>query len=159
MTLKVLRFLSLLFVALALGPSLAHLLELPHKIGLPAADYLTVQQIYQGWALLGIVVLGAVLSTLALLMVERVHAERIAPTFLALLCILGAQVVFWVYTYPANVQTQNWTMLPANWEALRGQWEYSHAAGAVLNLLALVALLIQVNLRRGGTYSEHGFKT
>jgi len=159
MTLKVLRFLSLLFVALALGPSLAHVLELPHKIGLPAAEYLTVQQIYQGWALLGIVVAGAVVSTLGLLMVERVHAERVAPTFLALLCILGAQVVFWVYTYPVNVQTQNWTMLPDNWEALRAQWEYSHAAGAVLNLLALVALLIQVNLRKGGTYLEHGFKT
>jgi hypothetical protein len=159
MTLKMLRFLSLLFVALALGPSMAHLLELPNKIGLPAAEYLTVQQIYAGWALLGIVAAGALFSTLALLFVERVHAERIAPTFFALLCIIGAQVVFWTYTYPVNVQTQNWTMLPDNWEALRAQWEYSHAVGAVLNVLALVALLIQVNLRKGGTYLEHGFKT
>jgi hypothetical protein len=157
MTLKVLRFLSLLFVALSLAPAMAHLLELPHKIDLPAAEYLTVQQLYAGWALLGIVVVGAVLSTLALLLVERMHGERIGPTFLALLCIIGAQIVFWVYTYPVNVETQNWTTLPNNWMTLRVQWEYSHAAGAVLNLLALVALLIQVNLRKGGAYFEHGF--
>src|SRR5690349_438400 len=106
MTLKVLRFLSLLFVALALGPSMAHLLELPHKIGLPAEDYLTVQQIYGGWALLGIVVVGALLSTLALLFVERMNAERVAPTLFALLCIIGTQVVFWMYTYPVNEQTR-----------------------------------------------------
>lgn len=31
---KVVRFLSLLFVALTLGPSLAHLFELPNKINL-----------------------------------------------------------------------------------------------------------------------------
>jgi hypothetical protein len=155
----VLRFLSLLFVALSLAPAMAHLLELPHKIHLPAAEYLTVQQIYAGWALLGIVILGALLSTLGLLIVERLHGERIGPTFLALLCIIAAQIVFWVYTYPVNVETQNWTMLPDNWMALRAQWEYSHAAGAGLNLLALIALLIQVNLRKGGAYFEHGFTT
>jgi hypothetical protein len=159
MTLKVLRFLSLLFVALSLAPAMAHLLELPHKISLPAAEYLTVQQLYAGWALLGIVILGALLSTLGLLLVERMHGERISPTFLAFLCIVGAQIVFWVYTYPANVATHNWTMLPDNWMSLRSQWEYSHAVGAVLNLLALVALLIQVNLRKGGAYFEHGFIT
>jgi hypothetical protein len=159
MTLKVLRFLSLLFVALALAPAMAHLLELPHKMGLSAEQYLTVQQLYGGWALLGIVVVGALLATLALLMVERWQGERIGPTLLALVCIVGTQIVFWIYTYPVNVQTQNWTTLPDNWIALRAQWEYSHAVGAVLNLLALVALLIQVNLRKGGAYFEHGFKS
>jgi hypothetical protein len=53
------RFSSLLFTALAL----AHLLELPNKIGLARDDYLTVQQIYRGWALLGIVVVAALIST------------------------------------------------------------------------------------------------
>jgi hypothetical protein len=159
MTLKLLRFLSLLFVALSPAPAMAHLLELPHKIGLSAEQYLTVQQIYGGWALLGIVIAGAVLSTLALLAVERMQGERVGPTLLALVCLIGAQLVFWIYTYPVNVQTRNWTTLPDNWIALRAQWEYSHAAGAVLSLLALVALLIQVNLRKGGAYFEHGFKS
>jgi hypothetical protein len=159
MTLKTLRFLSLLFVALSLAPSMAHLLEMPRKIHLPAAEYLTVQQIYSGWALLGIVVVGALLSTLALAFVERMHSMRIGPTVFALLCIVATQVVFWTFTYPANVATQNWTMLPPNWLTLRMQWEYSHAAGAILNLLAFVALLIDVNARRVGAYFEHGFAT
>jgi hypothetical protein len=48
------RFFSLLFAALALAPALAHLLELPNKINLSRDDYLTVQQIYKGWALVSI---------------------------------------------------------------------------------------------------------
>lgn len=50
MALTVARFLSLLFAALALAPALAHLLELPNKIGLPRDAYLIVQHIYYGWA-------------------------------------------------------------------------------------------------------------
>ena len=53
------RFLSLLFVALALAPAMAHLLELPNKIGLSRDEYLVVPQIYRVWALLGFVVVPA----------------------------------------------------------------------------------------------------
>ena len=48
-----LRILSVLFAALAMVFSGAHLLELSHKIGLSAADYLTVQQLYRGWQFAG----------------------------------------------------------------------------------------------------------
>jgi hypothetical protein len=65
------RFFSLLFAALALAPALAHLLELPNKLHLSGDDYLTVQQIYRGWALLGFVVAGALLSTLVLAIMVR----------------------------------------------------------------------------------------
>jgi hypothetical protein len=58
-------FLTLLFAALALGPAMAHLLELANKINISREDYLTVQQIYRGWNLLAVVVFGALLSTLA----------------------------------------------------------------------------------------------
>lgn len=44
-----LRFLTLFFVALALLPAGAHLMELVHKISMPGAEYLTVQKIYRGW--------------------------------------------------------------------------------------------------------------
>ena len=53
------RFFNLLFTVFALAPALAHLLELPNKIGLSRDDYLIVQQIYRGWALLGIGMLSA----------------------------------------------------------------------------------------------------
>jgi hypothetical protein len=51
MGLRIASFLSLVLVALALAPAMAHLLELPNKITLSREDYLTVQQIYRGWAL------------------------------------------------------------------------------------------------------------
>jgi hypothetical protein len=145
--LKLFRFLSLLFTALAMAPAMAHLLELPNKIGLPRDEYLTVQQIYRGWALLGIVVFGALLSTLILTVLLRQQRRPFALSFISFLCIVGTQVVFWTFTYPANQQTQNWTMLPENWPALRHQWEYSHAAGAGLNFAAFIALVLST-LRR-----------
>ena len=144
MGLKTMRFLALLFTALALAPALAHLLELPNKIDLSREDYLTVQQIYRGWALLGFVVVGALLSNLVLTIVVRTKPRAFVLTLIAFLCILGTQVVFWTYTYPANQETGNWTMLPANWLELRRQWEYSHAASAALNLLALISLILSV---------------
>lgn len=147
MALHVARFLSLLFAALALAPALAHLLELPNKIGLPRDDYLTVQQIYRGWALLGIVVFGALLSALALAVMVRGRRKAFSLALTAFLCIAGTQVLFWTFTFPANQATGNWTTLPENWMALRTQWEYSHAASAVLNLIALVALILSVLVR------------
>ena len=147
------RFLSILFVALTMAPSVAHLLELPNKISLPADDYLTVQQIYRGWALLGVVILGAVLSTAAHLIVLRLRRQPWLLAAVGLACLIAGQAVFWAFTFPANQETSNWTMLPNNWTHLRAQWEYSHAAGALLNLSAFVALLFTAS-RRGDAPSK-----
>jgi hypothetical protein len=45
-------------------------------------------------------------------------------------------------------------MLPDNWTRLRAQWEYSHAAGAALNLSAFVTLLWAA-LRQGKAPVKH----
>jgi hypothetical protein len=86
----------------------------------------------------------SLLSTLALTIMSRGEGRRFAFGLTALLCIVGTQVVFWVFTYPANKQTNNWTVLPPNWQALRFQWEYSHATSAILNLIALVSVILAV---------------
>jgi hypothetical protein len=44
--------------------------------------------------------------------------------------------VFWAFTYPANVATNNWTVVPDTWASLRRQWEYSHAAAPLFNCWA-----------------------
>ena len=155
MSLKTIYFFSLLFAALALAPAMAHLLELPNKINLSREDYLTVQQIYRGWALLGFVVAGALLSTLALTITVRQERKAFIFALIAFLCIVGTQAVFWTYTYPANQATNNWTMLPENWVELRRQWEFSHAASAVLNLIAM-AMLISSVLARDNRCSDVG---
>lgn len=144
---KIIYFLSLLFVALALGPAMAHLLELLNKINLSRNEYLTVQQIYRGWNMLAVVVFGALLSTLALTVTVRHDRKAFIFALIAFLCIVGTQIVFWTYTYPTNQVTNNWTVLPENWIALRRQWEYSHATSALLNVLAMISLSISVLVR------------
>jgi hypothetical protein len=134
-------FLSMASVALALVPAGAHLAELPHKFRLPAHDYLVVQQLYAGWSLFGAVLISALLSTGVLSVLVRREPRLLAMAALAFLCLLATQIVFWVFTQPANRATRNWAVLPDNWTQLRTQWEYSHAASAVLNLIALFALL------------------
>jgi hypothetical protein len=148
MGLKLLRFLAVMFTAVAMAAGFAHLLALPNKIHLPRADYLTVQQIYRGWALLGLVIFGSLITSG--LVALRVRA-RPAPFYLtvgATACIALGLAVFFIFTYPANQQTQNWTTLPEHWETLRRQWEYSHAAGAGLYFLALGALTISLLVDR-----------
>ena len=58
-------------------------------------------------------------------------------------------VIFFAWTYPANVATQNWTVSPPNWDELRRQWEYSHAVNAGLNFVAFcLVALASVTARR-----------
>ena len=142
MATQVVRFFSLLFVGLALAPGLAHVLQLPHKIGLSGPDYLRVQQLYAGWAWLGLVVLGALVSTFALTVLVRARLRQFALACVAFGSVLVTQVIFWAFTYPVNQQTHNWTTLPANWMTLREHWEYSHATAAVFDLIAFIAVVL-----------------
>ena len=139
------RFLSALFCALCLGPALAHLLELPNKMALSREEYLVVQQIYRGWALLGIPIFAALLATAALAVLRRGQGAPFYFALAAALCIAFSLVVFFSITYPANQATENWTALPTvGWEALRRRWEYSHAAGALLYFIALTSLVLSL---------------
>lgn len=149
MTLGGLRFLSVILTAIAMAGGLAHLFELPHKIGLSRTGYLVVQQIYRGWALLGIPFVGALVSTAVLALLVRRTPAVFALTLAAAVCIGLGLAVFFVFTYPVNRQTANWTILPENWEALRRRWEYSHAVGAGLSFLALVSLTLSLIVGRG----------
>jgi len=148
MWLKIVRFLSLFLVALGLAPGMAHALELPNKINLSAEEYLTVQQIYRGWALLGIVEVAALLATLALTLMTRKQKGVFAWSLLAFLCVTANLIIFFSFTFPVNQQTNNWTVLPDNWQALRNQWEYSHAVNAGLYLIALIALILSLLVRQ-----------
>jgi hypothetical protein len=144
MVAQIVRFFSLLFVGLALAPGLAHVLQLPHKMSLSGDDYLRVQQLYAGWAWLGIVVLFALISTLLLTIFVRMRLRQFALACIAFGSVLVTQVIFWMFTFPVNQQTHNWTTLPANWMTLRERWEYSHAFAAVFDLIAFIAIILAV---------------
>jgi hypothetical protein len=133
---------AVLTTALALAPAMAHALELPNKIRMEREDYLNAQRLYRGWQFVGIAVIGALASTILLL---RVSSSREFPfSLVAVLSVAATQVVFWVFTFPVNRRTSNWTHAPANWRALRARWEFSHDGSAALNLLALVCVAFAV---------------
>ncbi len=134
-------FVALLATALALGAALAHALELPNKIGLDKEAYFSVQQIYRGWSWLALLLLVELVSILAVVILEwRMRPVRFSA-LISLLCLLGAQALFWIFTFPANAATSNWTVQPHDWQTLRLQWEYSHAAGAALQIAAMASLI------------------
>jgi hypothetical protein len=141
---KTVQFVAILCMAVAMAAGWAHLLELPNKIGLSREDYLTVQQIYRGWALLGILVVGALISAGALTWLRRSAGAPFYFALLATVLIALSLVVFFWFTFPVNQATQNWTVLPQEWEKLRRQWEYSHAAGAILDFTAFASLVLSV---------------
>src|SRR5438105_4236739 len=99
MTIKRIRFTSLLLAALALIPSGAHLFALPNKIHLAGPEYLTVQQIYRGWAWAGLLLLAALVAAgLFALQVRRERAQFV-PALVAFLCIAATQLAFWTLNF------------------------------------------------------------
>jgi hypothetical protein len=148
MRLKIVQFCALFFLAVTLGASLAHLFELPNKIHLNDRDYLTVQQIYRGWAVLGFAFVAALVFTIMQAILVRTQPSALGWTLVALGCMCASQVLFWTLTYPANRATANWTTLPAQTASLRARWEYSHAAGAGLNLIAHAGLVLSLLVGR-----------
>ncbi|WP_315918261.1 DUF1772 domain-containing protein [Mesorhizobium sp. SP-1A] len=137
MTIKIIQFLAIIISALALAPAGAHLAALPNKISMPPADYFTVQGIYRGWAVLGWLWLAALVADSVLALLARPQFWPFWLAILAALCFVLMLAIFTVWTLPANQATHNWTTVPANWEALRLQWEYSHAVNTALVFAAL----------------------
>jgi len=140
MTYDVAFFIALLATAIAFGGALAHALELPNKMHMPQADYFTVQQVYRGWNRIAFVLAVQLFSLIGTAVFARREPYVLAGAVLAIVCLLCAQAVFWIFTFPANVATANWTTVPDNWESLRNSWEYSHLAGAAFQLIAMSAL-------------------
>lgn len=144
MSLRTLYFFTLLLAVLAFGPSFGHALEAANKLALDPQGYLVAQQLYQGWALLGLIILPSIVLTGFLVLALRRRGLSLAGALTALILQVWAQIVFWLFIWPANAATRQWTTLPPDWTALRAQWEYGHVVGALLNLGAVIALLLSL---------------
>jgi hypothetical protein len=130
-------FVAVMLTALALVPAGAHFFELPNKIGLAQDDYFTVQGIYSGWSLFAMALFGALAANLVTAILLRHQPQPFRLALAAFALIAATLIIFFVWTYPANQATSNWTVVPEGWESLRADWEYAHAVNAVLTFLAL----------------------
>ena len=142
------QFIALVLTALALVPVGAHLFALPNKIGMDETDYFVAQRIYDGWAVLGVVLIGAIIANAAAAIASRRQAWPAALAGLAALLMVATLAIFFAFTFPANQATANWTTAPDDWQALRRQWEVSHAVNAVITFAAFCSLSLAVILSR-----------
>src|SRR6516164_3079949 len=150
------RLLAVISVVFCLIPAGAHFFELANKMSLSTAEYMTTQKIYAGWAFFGVAIIAAIMFTLTHTLMVRAERAAFLLSLTALLCLGATQVIFWTFTYPMNVATNNWTVTPQDFEAVRQQWEYSHAVNAVLTFAALVTITLsaftyehEIEMQRG----------
>ena len=87
-------FVALLATALALGGALAHVLELPNKIGMSHKGYFIVQRVYLGWNRLAYLLLIELAGMLAVIFLYRAQPSVLWPALVALSCLLAAPKSF-----------------------------------------------------------------
>ncbi|HWA03877.1 MAG TPA: DUF1772 domain-containing protein [Rhizomicrobium sp.] len=142
-----LRWTNLALAVLAVLAPMAHVLEMPNKLALAdGALWLAIQQhLYRGWGPIigGPVEIGALVSSLALIL-PRYHDPRARGlNALAAACYAGMVGAFFIFNAPVNEALNQWTAasLPPDWPAYRRWWETGHAIAAVFAVAALAATL------------------
>ena len=148
--LKSVQLFAIFTIALYLIPTGAHLAEFASKMALPPSEYMTVQKIYASWSLFAIVIFAALAFILANTFLVRRNRAALAWSVVAFVALASTQFVFWIYTFPVNAATRNWTVAPEMFEAARRQWEYSHCASAILTFIALLAMIISAQASHMG---------
>jgi hypothetical protein len=148
MLVKIWRLVTIMLTALSMGTALCHLLEMPAKITYEGALWLTLlQTLYPpAFGTIGAFFeVGAVVTAVVLAFLVR-HRPAFVWTLLGALCLVVAHAAFWIWVAPVNATMSPLTpeTLPADWMRLRNQWEYTHAARAVLQIVALGALVFSI---------------
>jgi len=141
---ELLRVFAIVSVGICLVPAGAHLFELPNKMSLSPAEYMTIQRIYAGWWLFGIPIIATLVLTALYTALMRSNRTAFLLSLSTLICLAATQAIFWTFTYPMNVASNNWTVMPDGFEAARRQWEYSHAVNALLTFAAFAAITLAV---------------
>jgi hypothetical protein len=154
MLIKSWRFLTMMLTALSLAPALAHVLELPAKMTYEGALWLKVSQtLYATFGTVGAAFeVGALIAAVLLAIMVRSRKPALVWTIFGAACLIASHAAFWVWIAPVNATIAALTIdtLPASWVDLRTQWEYTHAARAVLQIVALGALLISILVETPG---------
>lgn len=151
---RLVHFFAIVLTAFILAPSAAHLFALPNKIGLDARDYFTVQGIYRGWALFGALIIPALIVDALLAFLLRHDRLRFWLATGAAAGVALSLVVFFIWVFPGNAATSNWTAIPPDWRSLRARWEFGHAASAVIMAAAMCALTAAAFVSHG--HSRYG---
>lgn len=149
MLLRTWRFITITLVALLMGLSFGHTMEMPMKMKVDGQLWLAFQHnLYAYFAIIGgPIEIGAIIASIVLAVLVRKRRPAFYLTTAAAICVVVAFFLVWiVFTRAVNEQTARWTAqsIPADWAGWRSQWEYSHAVRFLLHLIALGALVFSV---------------
>jgi hypothetical protein len=147
------RIATVSLVALTMGASFSHVLELPGKLTLSADQYLLVQTIYRSFGPVASVlepVCIALVIGLAVLSHHRaarpgsiVPRSAVRWTAAAAALLIAALITWIAVVSPMNREMAAWAgAAPAAWTGARDRWEWGHVAVFGLKLAALVLLLL-----------------
>jgi hypothetical protein len=145
---NILRFITIMLTAFSLSAAFAHLLEMPAKLTYDGALWLyLLQTLYPTFGRIsGVCEIGAVVAALVLVVANRKQVLTFRWTLLAASCLVATHAIFWIWVAPVNAALVPLSpeMLPPDWEHLRDQWEFAHASRAILQIVALAALVISI---------------
>ncbi len=164
MLLRLWRLATIMFTALSMGPAICHLLELPAKIALDGALWLRLlQTLYPpAFGTIGAFFeVGAVVTAVVLVFLVRQRRPAFGWTLLGAFCLIASHLAFWIWVAPVNATMAPLTpeTLPADWMRLRDRWEYTHAARAILQIMALAALVFSILVEIPTDASKAGQKS
>jgi Anthrone oxygenase len=151
MLVKTWRFCVLILASLSMAMAYCHLLEMQPRMTWDAQLWIAVTVTGNVFRHFGGI--GAVIETLAWIaaVVLAVLIRHSQPTSFRLtvagaVLLMLAFVVWWAFVFPANLEMARWTpqQFPSDWAAWRAQWEYGHAARAILLIGGFIALMLSV---------------
>ena len=163
MSLRAWRFVALLLAALSLTMESAHVLELPQKLQYTPEMYSAVNtSLYRYFAIVGAFYqLGSMLAAALLVYLVRKRQPSFAWTLAGTVCLFLAFGVWLAVVAPVNGEIAEAlrtapASVPQLWSEVRmlARWEGGHAAGFVLQLLGLAALLWSVLVETDAVSSE-----
>jgi hypothetical protein len=150
MFLRVWRFITIILTAMTMALAFCHLMEMPARMTWDAELWMRVTAIGGLYRMFGSVgaflEVGAVVAVILLSFLVRGRQRAFGWTLAGAACLVVSHLIWWLLVFPANNEFARWTLtsIPADWEKWRAQWEYTHAARAVLQLLGLGALVLSV---------------
>ena len=162
--LHALQIITIILVAVAMAPALAHALEFPGKMRLDRDAYVTVQGIYYpGFTIAGVSEPLALIAAVVLLLLTPQGTTAYWLRLVAASGMLLVQVIFWTFIQPVNrfwLRSSNvalgnvggafFAVDPqvgagageVDWTKLRDRWEHSHLARAALVFVSFLSLLL-----------------
>jgi hypothetical protein len=151
MFLKTWRGITIVLAALALTMESAHVLELPQKMHYDAQMYTAVNMtLYRYFAIVGgAYQVGSIVVAAVLAFLVRRRRPSFGWTLTGACYLLLAFGIWLAVVAPVNSQVAAvWRSapesVPAVWMQLRNRWEYGHAAGFIVQLVGLCALVLSV---------------